>query len=118
MLTSKIMALVDQWKATRPWYVDSIGALAGAALGLGGGFQLLFPAAQGTMIAHRETGWDHPLRIRIIETLEKSSFHIIGDSITFLSGDLTEKIKAKTTKIVAKMAMMTFLSEILFMKKI
>ena len=72
MLTNEIMALFDQWKATRPWYVDSIGALGGAALGLGGGFQLLFPAAQGTMIAHRETGWEHPLRIRIIETLEKS----------------------------------------------
>ncbi len=72
MLTVEIMALFDQWKATRPWYVDSIGALGGAALGLGGGFQLLFPAAQGTMIAHRETGWEHPLRIRIIETLEKS----------------------------------------------
>ena len=72
MLTIEIMALFDQWKATRPWYVDSIGALGGAALGLGGGFQLLFPVAQGTMIAHRETGWEHPLRIRIIETLEKS----------------------------------------------
>ena len=72
MLTREIMALFDQWKATRPWYVDSIGALGGAALGLGGGFQLLFPVAQGTMIAHRETGWEHPLRIRIIETLEKS----------------------------------------------
>ena len=72
MLTSEIMALFDQWKATRPWYVDSIGALGGAALGLGGGFQLLFPVAQGTMIAHRETGWEHPLRIRIIETLVKS----------------------------------------------
>ena len=72
MLTIEIMALFDQWKATRPWYVDSIGALGGAALGLGGGFQLLFPAAQGTMIAHRETGWEHPLRIRIIETLGKS----------------------------------------------
>ena len=66
------MALLGQWKATRPWYVDSISALGGAARGLGGGFQLLFPAAQGTMIAHRETGWEHPLRIRIIETLEKS----------------------------------------------
>ena len=72
MLTSVIMALVDQWKISRPWYVDSIGALAGAALGLGGGFQLLFPATQGTMIAHRETGWEHPLRLRIVEALERS----------------------------------------------
>ena len=72
MLTNVIMALVDQWKISRPWYVDSIGALAGAALGLGGGFQLLFPATQGTMIAHRETGWEHPLRLRIVEALERS----------------------------------------------
>tara|TARA_B100000073_G_scaffold343031_1_gene347116 strand:- start:594 stop:1247 length:654 start_codon:yes stop_codon:yes gene_type:complete len=66
------MALVDQWRFSRPWYLDSIGAIAGAALGIGGSLQLLFPAAQGTMIAHRETGWEHPLRLRIVNTLEKS----------------------------------------------
>ena len=66
------MALVDQWRFSRPWYLDSIGAIAGAALGIGGSLQLLFPAAQGTMIAHRETGWEHPLRLRIVDTLEKS----------------------------------------------
>ena len=66
------MALVEQWRKSRPWYVDSIGALAGSALGLGAGLQLLFPATQGTMIAHRETGWEHPLRLRIMEALEKS----------------------------------------------
>lgn len=66
------MALVDQWRFSRPWYLDSIGAIAGAALGIGGSVQLLFPAAQGTMIAHRETGWEHPLRLRIVNTLEKS----------------------------------------------
>ena len=49
---------------------------------------------------------------------EKSSFHIIGDSITFLSGDFTEKIKTKITKIVHKIIINTFLSEILFIKKI
>tara|TARA_Y100000991_G_scaffold195953_1_gene165564 strand:- start:438 stop:590 length:153 start_codon:yes stop_codon:yes gene_type:complete len=46
--------------------------------------------------------------------VEKSSFHIIGDSMTLRSGDLTEKIKAKTTKIVTKIIIITFLSEILF----
>ena len=66
------MALVDQWRFSHPWYLDSIGAIAGAALGIGGSVQLLFPAAQGTMVAHRETGWEHPLRLRIVDTLEKS----------------------------------------------
>ena len=46
--------------------------------------------------------------------LENSSFHIIGDSITFLSGDFTEKIKTKTTITVPKRTNITFLSEILF----
>tara|TARA_S200000501_G_scaffold331564_1_gene333668 strand:- start:442 stop:597 length:156 start_codon:yes stop_codon:yes gene_type:complete len=50
--------------------------------------------------------------------LEKSSFHMIGDSIIFLSGDLTEKIKANTTKIVTNRTIITFLSEILFIKTI
>ena len=48
------------------------------------------------------------------EMLENSSFHIIGDSITFLSGDFTEKIKTKTTITVPKRTNITFLSEILF----
>ena len=66
------MALVDQWRLSRPWYVDSVGAVAGAALGLGGMAQLFFPVAQGTMIAHRENDWEHPLRVRIVDALEKS----------------------------------------------
>ena len=66
------MALIDQWRISRPWYVDSVGAVAGAALGLGGMAQLFFPVAQGTMIAHRENDWEHPLRVRIVDALEKS----------------------------------------------
>jgi len=42
----------------------------------------------------------------------------MGESITFLSGDLTEKMKAKTTIIVPNITIITFLSEILFMKLI
>ena len=99
MLTRHNMALVDQWKATRPWYVDSIGALAGAALGLGGGFQLLFPAAQGTMIAHKETGWEHPLRLRIVETLEKSPgihFRELQRSLSAANGTLRHHLDSLT----------------------
>ena len=39
---------------------------------------------------------------------------MIGDSITFLSGDLTEKINPKTKRIVINIMAMTNLSEILF----
>ena len=46
--------------------------------------------------------------------LEKSSFHIIGESMTFLSGDFTENIKPNTKRIVNKIIVITNLSEILF----
>ena len=45
---------------------------------------------------------------------EESSFHIIGESINFLSGDLTEKIKPNTKRIVIKIIVIINLSEILF----
>ena len=50
--------------------------------------------------------------------LEKSSFHIIGESIIFLSGDLTEKTKKKTKNIVIDIIVITNLSEILFISLI
>ena len=50
-----------------------------------------------------------------IEMFEESSFHIMGDSITFLSGDLTEKINKKTITTVDRITIITLLSEILFM---
>ena len=53
-----------------------------------------------------------------IEILEKSSFHIIGESITFLSGDFTEKINPNTKRIVIKIMVKTNLSEILFINLI
>ena len=49
-----------------------------------------------------------------IAILEKSSFHNIGESKTFLSGDFTEKIKPKTKRIVTNIILITNLSEILF----
>tara|TARA_Y100000589_G_scaffold185622_1_gene175811 strand:- start:561 stop:758 length:198 start_codon:yes stop_codon:yes gene_type:complete len=41
----------------------------------------------------------------------KSSFHIIGDWIVRLSGDLTEKINPKIKNIVITIIIKTFLSE-------
>ena len=42
----------------------------------------------------------------------------MGESITFLSGDLTEKIRPNTKIIVIKMIKITFLSEIPFITQI
>ena len=53
-----------------------------------------------------------------IEMLEYSSFHNIGESITFLSGDFTEKNNPNTKRIVIKIIVITNLSEILFISLI
>ena len=53
-----------------------------------------------------------------MEVLEKSSFHIIGESITFLSGDFTEKINPNTKSVVINIIVITNLSEILFIYSI
>ena len=42
---------------------------------------------------------------------EYSSFQSIGESMIFLSGDLTEKIKTNTKSTVIKIIMITILSE-------
>ena len=52
------------------------------------------------------------------EILEKSSFHNIGESKIFLSGDFTEKINPNTIRIVINMIVITNLSEILFINLI
>ena len=53
-----------------------------------------------------------------ISILEKSSFHIIGESITFLSGDFTEKINPNTKSVVINIIVITNLSEIFFINLI
>ncbi len=42
----------------------------------------------------------------------------MGESITFLSGDFTEKIKPNTKRIVMTIIVITNLSEILFIRAI
>ena len=66
------MALIEQWRSTRPWFVDGLAALAGGALGLGALFPFIAPAAQGTLATPRDHAWEHPLRKRILNTLERS----------------------------------------------
>ena len=66
------MALIEQWRSTRPWFVDGLAAIAGGTLGLAGLLPLIAPAAQGTLAAPKDHSWEHPLRKRILNTLERS----------------------------------------------
>tara|TARA_B100000029_G_scaffold297217_1_gene290395 strand:+ start:3027 stop:3680 length:654 start_codon:yes stop_codon:yes gene_type:complete len=66
------MALLEQWRSKRSLFVDGLVALAGGALGLGALLPaMLPPAAQGTLSAPREN-WEHPVRARIMATLDLS----------------------------------------------
>ncbi|MDG1533733.1 MAG: hypothetical protein P8Q35_04770 [Candidatus Thalassarchaeaceae archaeon] len=66
------MALLQQWRSKRSWLVDGVLAASAGILGLGALFPAMIPpAAQGTLSAPREN-WEHPLRARIMLTLNRS----------------------------------------------
>jgi len=66
------MALLEQWRSKRSLFVDGLVALAGGVFGLGALLPgMLPPAAQGTLSAPREN-WEHPVRARIMSTLDRS----------------------------------------------
>tara|TARA_B100000959_G_C14989121_1_gene626961 strand:- start:1008 stop:1652 length:645 start_codon:yes stop_codon:yes gene_type:complete len=63
------MALIQQWRAAHPWISDSITAIVAGSLGLS---TILPPLAQGTLSSPHSNSWEHPLRGRILTTLERS----------------------------------------------
>ena len=67
------MALLQQWRSRRSWAVDSIIALGGATMGITGLVPALIPPiAEGTISSPSEHPWEHPVRAKILTTLEKS----------------------------------------------
>ncbi|DAC32543.1 MAG: hypothetical protein QF365_00610 [Candidatus Thalassarchaeaceae archaeon] len=66
------MALLEQWRSKRSWFLGGLFAFTGGALGLGALFPaMLPPAAQGTLAAPHEN-WEFPLRAKIMRTLDIS----------------------------------------------
>ena len=66
------MALLEQWRGKRSWFLDGLIALTGGALGLGAMLPgMLPPAAQGTLSAPNKN-WENPVRARIMSTLDRS----------------------------------------------
>ena len=67
------MALLQQWRSRRSWAVDSIIAIGGATMGITGLVPALIPPiAEGTISSPSEHPWEHPVRAKILTTLEKS----------------------------------------------
>jgi len=68
-----VMALLQQWRSRRSWAVDSIIAIGGATMGITGLVPALIPPiTEGTISSPSEHPWEHPVRARILTTLEKS----------------------------------------------
>ena len=67
------MALLQQWRSRRSWAVDGIIALGGAAMGISALMPALIPPiSEGTISSPAEHPWEHPVRAKILTTLETS----------------------------------------------
>ena len=64
------MALLRQWISQRPWLAAGIAGATGGLVGLGSGLSSLAFTRGG--VKSRISNYEHPLRQRIIRTLEKS----------------------------------------------
>ena len=64
------MALLKQWISQRPWLAAGIAGATGGLVGLGSSLSALAFARGG--VKSKISDYEHPLRTRIIRTLEKS----------------------------------------------
>ena len=65
------MAILRQLRETYPWIADSMAAVLAASTGLAA-LVPFAPLTRGTLSAPREHDWEHPLRRKILRTLETS----------------------------------------------
>ena len=68
------MPLIAQWVRQRPWLAASIAGAAGGIAGIAGGIAAAASAASGVAlggISTRRRNSEHPLRRRILLTLDK-----------------------------------------------
>ncbi len=102
------MALIQQWRTTHPWIADAVTAIVGGSLGISSLFPFLAPPfAQGTLSAPHENALEHPLRARILHTLQRSpGIHFrelqrqLGAANGTLRHHLRVLIKERTVTIV------------------
>jgi DNA-binding MarR family transcriptional regulator len=66
------MALIQQWREAHPWFSDAITALAAGSLGISAMLPFAPALSRGTLSPSHGHSWEHPLRSRILRTLERS----------------------------------------------
>ncbi len=66
------MALIQQWREAHPWLSGSLAAIAAGSTGIASLLPFAAPFARGTLAAPSDHSWEHPLRGRILRTLERS----------------------------------------------
>ena len=66
------MALIQQWREAHPWLSESLTAIVAGSTGIASILPLAAPFARGTLAAPSDHSWEHPLRGRILRTLERS----------------------------------------------
>ena len=66
------MPLIQQWRESHPWASDAITAIAAGAFGLASLLPYSPAFTKGTLSSPHDHSWEHPMRGRILRTLERS----------------------------------------------
>lgn len=66
------MPLIQQWRESHPWASDAITAIAAGAFGLASLLPFSTAFTKGTLSSPHDHSWEHPMRGRILRTLERS----------------------------------------------
>jgi predicted transcriptional regulator len=93
------MALLRQWISQRPWLAAGIAGATGGLVGLGSGLSSLAFTRGG--VKSRISDYEHPLRQRIIRTLEKSPglcYRELQSNLSAANGTLRHHLDVLTSR--------------------
>ena len=93
------MALLRQWISQRPWLAAGIAGATGGLVGLGSGLSSLAFTRGG--VKSRISDHEHPLRRRIIRTLEKSPglcYRELQSNLSAANGTLRHHLDVLTSR--------------------
>ena len=93
------MALLRQWISQRPWLAAGIAGATGGLVGLGSGLSSLAFTRGG--VKSKISDYEHPLRQRIIRTLEKSPglcYRELQSNLSAANGTLRHHLDVLTSR--------------------